>query len=348
MSSVPSYFPDDTWATISPREAGWDEGALNEALDAAGDFNSSGVVMLKDGKLVVEQYWPAIDPDTLPAPLGGLAKNLVVGRTQEGYPLEDVASAQKSLVAVLAGIARDNGLIDYDDPVDKYLGPDWARVTGAQSAKINIRHLMTHTSGLTESLEYVAEPGIMWRYNTGAYQNLMRILSACSKLDANTLTCQWLTGAIGMDHTSWIERAWANQDPPMLGLVSTPRDLAKFGLLIMSRGRWADRQVVTARAVDEMLAPSQSLNPAYGLLWWLNGDDGYMTPAKAEFTAGRRVPSAPPDMVAAAGALNRYVFILPSDGIVIVRTGLVNPGAPGGNDGFDKAWWPRLAKVFGH
>lgn len=341
-----SWFPGDDWKTISPEEAGWDEGALQQALIQAQRHLSTGVILLKDGMIVTERYWPLPDLDTYPPALAAGAKRMLYGHTDEGYPLEDVASVQKSVVAVLAAIAVERGLIDYDDPVDKYLGNDWARITPAQSHEITVRHLMTQTSGLTNALEWAAAPGTKWRYNTAAYQNVLRVLAAASDMDANMLTGDWLTRRIGMSDTHWVERTWANVEPPMMGLVTTPRDLARFGLLVMHHGRWAGEQIVAASRVDELLRPSQELNPAYGMLWWLNSEAGFLTPRTARLRSGKRIADAPPDMVAAAGALDRYVFILPMEKVVIVRTGLVNPEVRRGNDEFDRSWWRTLSKIF--
>ena len=42
--------------------------------------------------------------------------NLTYGLTADGVLLEDVASQQKSFIAVLVGVAIDRGLLDVDAP----------------------------------------------------------------------------------------------------------------------------------------------------------------------------------------------------------------------------------------
>lgn len=339
------HYPPENgrWQTVTPAQLGWDAEALNVALQQAREHLSTGVILLKDGKIVVERYWALPDPADTSFRIPQGARNMLYGQTDEGYPLEDVASVQKSVVAILAAIGSQKGMLDYDDPVSVYLGDDWARVSPEQGRKITIRHLMSMTSGLNNKLEFKSPPGTVWQYNTNAYQNVLRVLSAASGLDANTLTRQWLTDPLGMTNTRWVERGFANQNPPMMGLVTTPRDLARFGLLIASDGHWQGKEIVTAERLKELLAPSQQLNPAYGLLWWLNTDAGYQSPRSSALAPGKRVPAAPADLVTAAGALNRYVFVLPKDNIVIVRTGLINPQTPGS---FDRQWWQTLVRVF--
>ena len=80
------------------------------------------------------------------------------------------------------------------------------------------------------------------------------------------------------------------------------------------------------------------MNPSYGLLWWLNGK-----PVRRANGATAEVlnPEAPKDMVCAIGAGGRYIFVVPSLGLVVTRTGDqadVNGEAP-----FAHEFWKRLA-----
>lgn len=345
MTDQESWFPGNHWETLTPRQAGWNEQALEKALEQARDFLSTGVVMLKTGRIAVERYWSLPDLERYSPQLAAMGGQMMYGQDSQGHPLEDVASVQKSVTGMLAAIAVEKGLIDFDEPVSKYLGDQWAHVTRSQISAITLRHVMTMTSGLTESLDYDAPPGSKWRYNTGAYQNVLRVIEKATGIDANSVTKAWITDRIGMTDTRWVERAWANQSPPMMGLVTTPRDLARFGLLIMYRGDWNGEQIVSSASVDELTRPSQSLNPSYGMLFWLNSSKGFRTPASDAYTEGKRMPAAPEDMIAALGALNRFVFVLPTQQIVIVRTGLVDPTRPD-VENFAKRWWENLAGAF--
>ncbi len=53
------YFPaeNSTWEKIDPASAGWNEAKLQRALDHAGNNNSTGVVILYKGRILVEQFW---------------------------------------------------------------------------------------------------------------------------------------------------------------------------------------------------------------------------------------------------------------------------------------------------
>jgi len=94
--------------------------AMTELLDYVRGQNTTGFLVIQNGKTLVEQNWPT--PTTDPS-----FANFVYERTKDGALLEDVASQQKSFVSVLIGVAIDKGLIDVDKPVSAYIGKGWSK-----------------------------------------------------------------------------------------------------------------------------------------------------------------------------------------------------------------------------
>jgi CubicO group peptidase (beta-lactamase class C family)/glyoxylase-like metal-dependent hydrolase (beta-lactamase superfamily II) len=62
-----------------------------------------------------------------------------------------IASMSKPVLAVLLAMLQDEGLLSMDDPVEKHL-PEFKSLKTADGAhaKVTIRHLLTHTSGMAE------------------------------------------------------------------------------------------------------------------------------------------------------------------------------------------------------
>src|SRR6516165_7857190 len=62
-----------------------------------------------------------------------------------------IASMSKPVLATLLFMLQDEGLLSVDDPVEKYL-PEFKELKNADGkpAKVTIRHLLTHTSGMGE------------------------------------------------------------------------------------------------------------------------------------------------------------------------------------------------------
>lgn len=317
------YFPPATgkWESVSPAAVGWDSDRLNAALELAGKNHASGVVILHRGKILAERYW-SLEEKAGTAGNGRTYRELVRGHDAAGHVIEDVASVQKSVASLLVGIARHQGLLQLDDPVSKHLGAGWSKASPEQEGAITLQHLVTMTSGLKDDLTFEAPAGTRWRYNSAAYAQTMRVVATVAKKSPNDLTRSWLTGRIGMSDTSWMERTLPGEvavNP--LGLATTARDLARFGLLVLADGRWKDQTVIEDRDyLHAALRPSQKLNPSYGYLWWLNGQSEVARGA-GQSTKGPLIPSAPPDLVAALGAVDRKLYVVPSLGLVVTRLG---------------------------
>lgn len=336
------YLPTATeWETEDPVAEGWNPAALREAVDFARTHHSSAFLIVQNGRILTENYWsPAIED--LAPPLRRGYENMHRDVLASGQPVEDVASVQKSVTAVLAAIAKQKGLLDYADPFAKHLGEGWSKASPAQEGAITIRHVMSMTSGLSDELEFEAAPGAQWRYNTPVYQRLVRAIGAAAGIHFEEVTRAWLTERIGMHNTRWIARIWSG-DPNFLGLSTTARDLARFGLLVLNGGRWGKEEIVDMDLLEELHKPSQALNPAYALLWWLNGSEMHQRPANSDPVEGPLIPSAPPDTIAALGALDRKLYIVPSQRLVIVRLGaLASATMEPAHSGFDEELWRRL------
>jgi CubicO group peptidase (beta-lactamase class C family) len=310
--------------------SGWDAAALETALTYAGNQRSSALVIAQEGRVIAERYWSAKAAPG--SPYGGL----LGGRTDAGAPIEDVASLQKSVVSLMVGVALARGLLALEAPVSSHLGSGWSRATPEQELAVQVRHLLAMTSGLSPSLEFQAAPGSLWHYNTRAYSKLVDVLEAVTGETVSELTRAWLTGPLGMGETAWRERPWVtpDMDANPLGLYTSARDLVRLGEVMLNHGVWEGRQLVPASWIEASIAPSQSLNPAYGYLWWLNGWPLRSEPGQA----GHRVlaPAAPGDLYAAQGALGRKVYVVPSLNLVAVRLG----DAPDAD--FNERFWQLL------
>jgi CubicO group peptidase (beta-lactamase class C family) len=338
-AAAPLYFPPagGTWEKIAPAKVGWDEAKLKAALEYAGKTRASGVVVLHRGRILAEQYW-SVDEDAKAGTKAREYRALLRGRDADGHVIEDVASVQKSVMAVLVGIAQHRGLLKLDDPVARHLGKGWSKASVEQEAAITVRHLLTMTSGLKDDLTFEAAAGTRWRYNTVAYSRLVPVVAAVAKQPANEFTRAWLTARIGMADSRWVGRALAGSDAAAnsLGFATSARDLARFGLLILAHGRWNDESVIADRDyLHAALRPSQTLNPSYGYLWWLNGQ---MEVARGDGqrVKGPLIPSAPNDLVAALGAIDRKVYVVPSLELVVTRLG--NSAGPA----FQNEFWRLL------
>ncbi len=321
--------PTSTTSDTDQAVAGpaWNEAALAEVIDYVGAQNSTGLVITQNGATVAEQYWP------LPDSAAQFKANFTHGTNADGVLLEDVASQQKSFIAILVGVAVDKGLLDVSQSVTSHIGAGWSKAPAETESQITILNLLEMNSGLTEELESEAAPGEKFFYNTPAYAILKNVLEAASGEPLDKLTTDWLTEPAGMSDTAWRQRpeVFARVGNPT-GLVTTPRDIAIMGQLVLDGGVAADgTQVISKAELDAMFTRSAT-NPAYGRLWWLNGGDHRYSPGPANRQDGPLIANAPADLVAALGAMDRKLFVVPSLDLVVARNGMTTD--PGFNDEF--------------
>jgi CubicO group peptidase (beta-lactamase class C family) len=328
------YFPpaDNNWHILPPYEAGYDANKLELIADHAEAVHSSSIVILLDGKVLFERHWQ-IDRSFEHA--SERYHRMLRGYNAAGEAIEDVASVQKSIVAYLAGAAVTDGLLDLNEPVSVYLPEGWSQAMPEEESAITVHHIMSMTSGLSESLSFIVPPGIHWEYNTGAYSVIVQVLEAIYDKPINDITKELLTEPIGMTDSAWVPRGpRGGVSANAIGFATTARDLARFGLLIQAQGEWSGEQLaVAAEYIDEMLDSSQQLNPGYGLLWWLNAKP---VPVESGQQGIRAVPHAPKDMVSCLGAMSRIVQVSRDEGIVLVRIGNSAPR------GYDAEIWRLL------
>jgi CubicO group peptidase (beta-lactamase class C family) len=308
------YWPDGAdWASVAPAAAGFDPKALAAAVAQAIAEQSVGVIVLRGGRIAAEAYAPNWGPD----------KTL------------QLASAAKSVVSVLIGIAIDQGFIKGVEQSAADFIPQWR---GTPKAAITIRHLLTMTGGLhfeDLALRNIAgdqfalnaaapidhPPGTHWAYATPMFHLLYHVVARAVGEPFETYAQRELIGPLGMQHWSWMTSVGQGAAGPVTNYytaICSTRDFARFGLFALRGGRWQGRQLVSAGYMKAATSPSQALNPSYGWLWWENAAAG-VNASGAE--AGFRFEGAPRDTFGALGAGGQVAIEVPSLGLVVVRQG---------------------------
>jgi len=283
--------------------------------------NTSSFLVSEKGEILLEEEFEVqkkLEPQSLMF-FNLLRHGFVKNRSQE-----DVASIQKSFVSILIGIAQQKGLLDINKAVTSYIGK-WTLLTQEKENLITIRNLLTMTSGLDVDFKYDAQPGSKWSYNSRAYSQLIYVLEKTSGLQINELSSQWLFDELEMKETFWKERKKGltgfPKDSAKYGLVTTAKDLLKFGEFILNGGEVGTNHVISdIDFFDDTFLKSQNMNEAYGYLWWLNNSKTHMTWEK-NISSGNLFSKAPEETILALGAGGRVLAIVPSEEMVLVRLG---------------------------
>jgi len=183
----------------------------------------------------------------------------------------------------MVGIAQQENHLSLSDTSSNYLGLGWTNCSPTQEEKITIRNQLTMTSGLDDAsgdpdctidtcLEFLANAGSRWAYHNAPYTLLDSVISQATGMSLNSYFTQKVKNPIGMNGFYFY------QDYNNV-FFSTARSMARFGLLLLNEGNWNGNQILTDQDYfTEMTSASQSLNPAYGYLTWLNNTNQFMVP----------------------------------------------------------------------
>ena len=215
---------------------------------------TTAMVVVVDGVLVHELYLGGTGPDD----------RLL------GY------SATKSALALLAGLASDDGNLPGLDTAASKLVPELA---GSGYANVTLRQLLTMTSGTGWREDYRDPAGpaatllARWRAGAGGMRDEVRAIppgdppgSRYSYCTPDSLVLDWAR-----------ERATGRSF--QAALAATARDWARLGTLQID-GRWAGRQVVSRGWVDASSTPERDFlmpgrlpstittHAGFGYHWW--------------------------------------------------------------------------------
>lgn len=311
---VQIYFPPagtDTWESVSASSLGWNTSEITGLMDLLKNNGTRAFILLKDGKIVIEEYFG-----------NNLAGTALFNKASSWY----WASAGKTLTSFIVGKAQEDGYLKITDKSSDYLGSGWTSLTSQKESLITIRHQLTMTTGLDDGvadnhsfqpadLIYKSDAGTRWAYHNGPYTLLEKVVANAVGQDFDNYFNTSLRDKIGMDG-QWI---WSSNDHVY---YSTARSMARFGLLMLNKGKWGSEPVLSDNSYfTAMISPSQNINNSYGYLWWLNGQASFMAPESQLIIPGSPTPNGPDDMYSGMGKNGQYVSIIPSKNMVLVRMG---------------------------
>lgn len=301
-------WPDGDFVENQPLSDNVDEAALNKAIDRAFDnetyapCNTVGVVIVYKGDIIAERY-------------------------KDGWGMHKqyrTWSTAKSITNALVGMMVGEGKLDVKQPAPIL---EWNMGHDPRSA-ITIENLLHMSSGLESqgadtlnaywggidtaadavASQLEVEPGTRWKYSN--YDTLLLIASIKEVINDletyMTLPRRALLNKIGMRHT------FPETDPYGNFILSsqvytTPRDLARFGLLYLNDGVWNGERILPEGWVEYTRTPAPANEQGrYGAQWWLYGVD-------------ERLPD---DVYSTAGARGQHSTVVPSKDLVVVRTGI--------------------------
>ena len=260
-------YPGKNWQkTSTPEHLGWSSEKL-VAVRAYSEKIGSAAVMIVDDGVVVDAW-------------GDITRKF------------ECHSMRKSLLSALIGIHVEGGHIDMSKTMEELGIDDNEPSLTATEKQATVADLIKARSGiyhpaLGESPGMKARrpdrhshaPGTFWYYNNWDFNALGRIFEqeTGTKIfeefdrciakplqmeDFKVGDCRYLTG-------NNYDTGELSIHPYYLFRMSA-RDLARFGLLFLRKGRWRNQQIISAQWVRESTTSHSRTGPesGYGYMWW--------------------------------------------------------------------------------
>ena len=285
---------DFSWIEKNPESIGLEAIEVNELMDFVKipQFNTQAAILIQGNNIIAEYY-------------------------NEGYDKTSLAtswSVAKSFTSTLIGIAIDEGYINsIDDPITDYL-PEWK---GRDQDNILLKHLLAMQSGMddhplagvifsTDMVKYSLDRDIMrppekaFSYSNEDSMLLGEILENATGLSVQDYADEKIFDILEVDDKWWTDQA--GNTVTYAGLDMTPRDFAKFGLMIAQDGKWENKEVVSSSWLETATNSYNDL-ASYGFQWWTSN-----SPEEKDY-----------NFFSAKGLDGQLIYVWPEIDLVFVR-----------------------------
>lgn len=293
-------------APLTAQSSGNNTRDLEAVLEQAKSIASlRSILIQQNGELLDESYFQNATPD---------------------HPY-NIKSASKSIIALLVGIAVDQGKISIDETLSDYFPNYFEAKPNPEKEAITVRHLLSMQAGFetTSFQNYGAwvisdnwaefqldmpleeEPGGKMVYSTGISHLLSVIITKATEMSTRSFANQYLFRPMNIRVGGW------DRDPQgyyMGGnnLALTPRDLLKIGQMMLNGGSWNGEQIVSQQWVQDSFGSytRSNFNPYdYGYMWWNRPVGKYQ-------------------VYFAWGFGGQYIFMIPELNATVVMTSTLN------------------------
>ncbi len=328
---------NDGWETASPEEVGMTSDsllALIELISNTEDHLFHSVLIVKDNKLVFEEYWDGRD-----MPLDGSIN--LIDKHFDHQTLHYAASVSKSFTSALVGIALDQGLFNSVNETVFSFFPEYDNLKNVENENITLKDMLSFSSGFdwnefeygfddprdshyqffntSDPMSYllgrpvVTVPGTEFLYNSGDTNILGEIVKRSSSSNyLYEFAERYLLDPLGIETYHWNRMPQADSFTfASGGMYLRPRDMAKFGALYLNQGFWKGERIISSSWIESSteistpFAEDYRTLQGYGYQWWIG-----------------RFQLEPEDIryYRATGWGGQYIIVFPDKDMVVVFT----------------------------
>ncbi len=302
----------------NPEAEGVESGLIMEFFDGLMKLPQTeihSVMVMRHGKVIAEMYPEPFSPD--------------YGHT--------VFSASKTFTSAAIGIAIDENLLRVTDRAAAFFPELLPDEVSDNLAEMTIHDLLIMGSAInldqtvrglegdwlkTYFAKSTSKPGSEWRYDSIATYTLSAIIQKVTGMTLFDYLKIKLFEPLGIKNAAW-EISPDGITAGGWGLHIQSESLAKFGQLLLNKGVWEGKRIISEEWVNLMMKEHISTGTCgYGYQMWV---EGYPGTARAD------------------GAYGQYVIVVPAKDMVFVFTELTTII---GNGSTQKAMvWDFIPKV---
>lgn len=268
--------------------------------------NTASFLVIKDGKLLHEQYWNGYNK---------LSKT-------------NSFSMAKAVTVMLYGKALEEGKIkSIDQNFSEFYDEFKLKAFGKG---LNLKHLAQMESGLiwdenyknpflpnarayygrslikaTFSRKFKEKPGERFEYQSGSTQLLGFAVKKAINQSLSSYLSEKFWIPLGMEQNADWSVDESGMEKTYCCIHSNSRDFAKLGQLFIDDGKVDNEQVLNLDFIEKMRTPTKKSDGIYGMGFWINNDN----PIKHYYFLGLQ---------------GQYIIMIPEHKMVIVRTGSYN------------------------
>ncbi len=277
-----------SWKLNSPESSGFRSEDVNALMNylKTPSLSTQAAILIKGNNIIAEYY-------------------------SDGFDNKSMAtswSVAKSFASTVVGVANDEGyILSVNDPITNYI-PQWENT---EKDTISLKQLLGMRSGMVDSLVSVYyssdmvsqslgrsitnEPGSVFSYSNEDSMLLGHIVENATGMKFQDYADSRLFDPLGINETWWTDQA--GNTLTYAGLDMTPREFARFGLMVAQEGRWQGQQIVSSSWLD-MATQTYDDIANYGFQWWTSNTYPFFQ---------------------ALGLDGQYIYVWPDADIVLVR-----------------------------
>ncbi len=249
--------------------------ALKGNIEAGVFKHITSIVVLKKGRILLEEYFNGADRNTL----------------------HDVRSVGKSFASTLTGIAQNEGYLNEKQSLREFYDLNAYAFQSAAKAATTVRDLLTMSSAFDGDDDYLDSPGNeeymypesdwvrftlnlpvlpakykgQWHYFTAGVVLLGDILNKRVPQNLDVYSRNKLFEPLGIRHYRWPYTP-QNVVSTAGGIQLQALDLAKYGQLYQNKGKWNGQQLIPETWVAKTFTKHKAIpgltQEYYGYLFW--------------------------------------------------------------------------------